>query len=374
MRLTASSLVIAGGLSLAALPAAAQTGDQVVVLRDVVRTMKPGAYQGRNNGPEQTERFSRKVKIGRDGRFTLQNISGDITVTAGSGDEVSIDAIKRTRGDKSELDRVQIRLDERGGRVDVQTDHGQMMQMERRDRNNRGDHVSVDYTIVVPASVSVDLHSISGGIKVTGVRGSLRSETISGNVTITDAPRLEAAKTVSGDVMLTGVTADGDLSANSISGSVHAKGLKARGLDLGSVSGDINVSDVTCERLGVKTISGSVEYAGGISKGGRYEINAHSGSIRLVLANPAGFELNANSFSGSIRSELPLTIGGDASRRNDRQEPPTPPAPPQPPARRNGSDRRDMGGNAHSMRATFGDGSATLVVRTFSGDIVIAKR
>jgi DUF4097 and DUF4098 domain-containing protein YvlB len=352
MRLTAS-LVIAG-LAVAATPAMAQDRDHVIVLRDVVRTMKPGAYQGRNNGPEQTERFSRKVKIDRDGRFTLANISGDITVTTGSGDEVSIDAVKRTRGDKSELGRVQIIVDERGGRVDVKTDHGMF---DRRDRDNRTDHASVDYTIVVPASVSVDLHSVSGGIKVTGVHGSLRSETISGNVTITDAPRLEAAKTVSGDVMLTGITTDGDLTASSISGNVRAKGLKARGVDLGIISGDISVSDVTCDRLGVKSVSGNVEYAGGIAKGGRYEINAHSGNVRLLLANPAGFELSANSFSGSIRSELPLTIGGDSARRDDRT--------------RGG---RAPGPNSHSMRATFGDGSATLVVHTFSGDIVIAKR
>ena len=32
------------------------------------------------------------------------------------------------------------------------------------------------------------------------------------------------------------------------------------------------------------------------------------------------------------------------------------------------------GRDSHSMRATFGDGSATLVIHTFSGDIVIAKR
>jgi DUF4097 and DUF4098 domain-containing protein YvlB len=197
---------------------------------------------------------------------------------------------------------------------------------------------------------------VSGSVKVTGVHGSLRAEAVSGEVTISDAPRLEAAKTVSGDVSLTGVTADGDLSAGSVSGNVRAKGLKARGLDLGSVSGDINVSDVTCERLGVKTVSGGVEYAGGIAKGGRYEINAHSGTVRLQLTNPAGFELNANSFSGSIRSELPLTIGGD-STRND----------PSPRGRRDSA-------NSHAMRATFGDGSATLVVRTFSGDIIITKR
>jgi DUF4097 and DUF4098 domain-containing protein YvlB len=352
MRLTASTFVIAG-LALSVAPARAQDDGHRIVLRDMVRTLRPGAYQGRNNGPEQTERFSKKVKIGRDGRFSVSNISGDITVTTGSGDEVSIDAVKRTHGDRSELGRVQINVDERAGRVDVQTDHGQ----NGRDRNNRTDHVSVDYTIVLPASVSVDLHSISGTVKVTGVHGSLRSETISGNVTITDAPKLEVAKTVSGDVMLTGITTDGDLTASSISGNVRAKGLKARGIDLGIISGDISVSDVTCDRLSVMSVSGSVEYAGGIAKGGRYEINAHSGNVRLLLANPAGFELNANSFSGSIRSELPLTIGGDSGRRDDRP--------------RGG---RMPGANSHSMRATFGDGSATLVVRTFSGDIVIAKR
>ena len=355
-----STPFVIAGLALVAVPALAQDDGRRIVVRDMTRevmrevmgAVKPGAYQGRNNGPEQTERFSRKLKIGRDGRFSLNNISGEIVVSAGSGDEVSIEAVKRTRGDKSELANVQIMVDDRAGRVEVRTEHEQ----NRRDRNGRSDHVSVDYTVTVPASVSVDLHSVSGSVKVSGVHGSLRAEAVSGDVTVVDAPRLEAAKTVSGDVSLTGVTADGDLSAGSVSGNVRAKGLKARGLDLGSVSGDISVSDVTCERLGVKSVSGNVEYAGGISKGGRYEINTHSGTVRLVLANPGGFELNGNSFSGSIRSELPLTIGGDFSGRND--------------SRRGGRDSV----NNHSMRATFGDGSATLVVRTFSGDIIIAKR
>ena len=351
MRRTAPFVI--AGLAMVAAPAVAQDEGPRIVLRDLARTLKAGAYQGRNNGPEQTERFSRKVKIGRDGRFSLSNIAGDILVTGGTGDEVSIEAVKRTRGDRSELARVQITVDDRAGRVDVRTEHEQ----NRSDRNRQSDHVSVDYTVMVPASVSVDLHSISGAVKVTGVHGSLRAETISGNVTISDAPKLEAAKTVSGNVSLTGIASDGDLSASSISGNVTAKGVKARGLDLGIISGDINVSDVTCERLGVKSVSGTVEYAGAIVKGGRYEINAHSGTVRLLLANPAGFELNANSFSGSIRSELPLTISGDSARRDG-----------------NSSRGRRDAVNTHSMRATFGDGSATLVVRTFSGDIIIAKR
>jgi len=337
---------VMAGLAMAAVSAGAQDADQRIVRRDAVRA-GARAYQGRN-APEQTERFSRKVKVGRDARVSIDNVAGNIVVTGGSGDEVSIEAVKRTRGDRSELATVRITVDERAGRVDVRTEGEQ----NRSNRGRRGSQVSVDYTVTVPASASVDLHSVSGSMRVTGVRGSLRAETVSGNVTTTDTPKLEVAKSISGDVSLTGAAAEGDLSASSVSGSVTARGLKAHGLDLGSVSGDIMLSDVTCDRLGIKSVSGSVEYAGSILKGGRYEINSHSGSVRLTLSNPPGFELTANSFSGTIRSDFPLIIGGDRDR--DR-------------GRRRGADNR-------SIRATFGDGSATVTIRTFSGDIVIAKR
>jgi hypothetical protein len=65
--------------------------------------------------------------------------------------------------------------------------------------------------------------------------------------------------------------------------------------------------------------------------------------------------LTASSFSGSIRSDFPVTIGGDSTRDGDSRQ-----------GRRPGND-------SHNMRATFGDGSATLDLRTFSGNIVISS-
>jgi hypothetical protein len=73
-----------------------------------------------------------------------------------------------------------------------------------------------------------------------------------------------------------------------------------------------------------------------------------------VVARPpdgAGFELNANSFSGSIRSDFPVTLGPTSSRTD-----------------------RGRRGPEHATHAVFGDGSATLNLRTFSGDIVLTKR
>ena len=102
-------------------------------------------YQGRR-GPEQSDSLSRRIRLGRDGRVSIQNISGQITVTTGPGDEVSIDAVKRSRGDRSSLGRVDIIIEEHAGRIDVRTEHRSWP---------RGDDVSVDYTIVVPESAAV---------------------------------------------------------------------------------------------------------------------------------------------------------------------------------------------------------------------------
>jgi DUF4097 and DUF4098 domain-containing protein YvlB len=303
------------------------------------------AYQGRS-GPEQTERFSRRIRLGRDGRVSIANIAGDITVTGGSGDEVAIEAVKRARGSASQLSTVRIEIDERAGSVDVRTEHTAW-----------NDRVSVDYTITVPAGASLDAHSVSGSVKVTGVRGSVRAETVSGAVSATDTPKLEAAKSVSGNVTVSGISVDGDLSASSVSGDVAARSVRARRVEVSSVSGELTLDDLVCDRLAAKSVSGSVEYTGGIGKGGSYDFNVHSGNVRLTLVNPSGFVLRATSFSGSVRSELPLTIGGDTGDRD-----------------RNNRRGRRGGFDGRSLRATYGDGSADLTVRSFSGNIVIAKR
>ncbi len=346
-------------LVLAAVPGRAQSLRDAVQsavresVRGVVRTPAPDrpaakAYQGRDQGGGQTERFSRRVRLGRDGRVSVSNIAGDIVVTGGPGEDVSIEAVKRTHGSRDELANVEIIVDERAGRVDVRTEH------ERLGRGrNRSDRISVDYTITVPSGASVDLHSVSGSVKATGVRGAVRVESVSGDVSAADTPRVEFAKSVSGSVTLSGISTDGDLTASSVSGDVVAKSVKVHALELSSVSGDINADEVTCDRFAAKSVSGDVEYSGTIARGGSYDINVHSGTVRMTLANPSGFVLNANTFSGSIRSGLQMTIGGDADARDRRG--------------------RDAISN-RTLRATYGDGSATLNVRSFSGDIIIDKR
>ena len=292
----------------------------------------PALAQDRRN--EETERISRRFKIGAAGRLGLANISGDIVVTAGAGDEVTLEAVKRTRGPRSELASVVIDIDERPGRVEIRTRH-----------TARSDRASVDYTVTVPRDAAVDLSSISGGVRVTNLQGALRAQSISGTVAVAGSTNVEIAKSISGDIELSGSAPEARMTGTTVSGTVRARDMKTRALTVSAISGNVEVSNVETERLEAKTISGDLVFSGAVARNARYEFNTHSGSARLTLAGASGFELSANSFSGNIRSDLPVTVNDVRSRRGSR-----------------------------SVRAVVGDGGATFTVSTFSGDIEIRRQ
>jgi DUF4097 and DUF4098 domain-containing protein YvlB len=305
-------------------------------------------YQDSRHGPEVTERFSRTVRVGPTGALDLSNIAGDIVVTGGGGNEVRIEAVKRARSrDESNakvlLDDLRIEVTELPGRVEVRT------QYPRNRRNYSG---SVDFTVTMPAGGSANLRSVSGDLRITNVKGELRAESVSGDVITSGATRLSLAKSVSGDIDVTNAAAEGEVSVSSVSGTVTARGVKARALELGSVSGDVLVTDVTCDRAVVKTVSGNLEYNGALARNGRYEMSAHSGNVRLAISGTTGFEVEATTFSGDVRSDFPLTLRAGIDSDGDRRG------------------RRIN----RSIRGSYGDASAIVNLTSFSGDIIITKR
>ena len=86
---------------------------------------------------QQTEKFSKTVPLPKGGSLDLSNISGDIVITGGAGDQVVIDAVKRGKT-AEDLKLVQIEVAATATRVEVRTQYPR----ERRNVN-----VSVDYTV-----------------------------------------------------------------------------------------------------------------------------------------------------------------------------------------------------------------------------------
>jgi hypothetical protein len=307
-------------------------------------------YQAARQGPEVTERFSRSVRLGRNGAFEIANIAGDITVTGGGGDEVRIEAVKRVRHRdnaeaKEQLESLQIEVVELSNRVEVRTVYP---------RQARSISAAVDYTINLPSGATTSVRTVSGDVRVTNVRGELRAESMSGNVVTSGTTRLSQVKSVSGDVQINDASAEGEVTVNTVSGTLSVRGLKARLIDFGSVSGDVLLTDVECERADVKSVSGNIEYGGSLARNGRYRMNSHSGLLRLAVAGNTGFELEATTFSGNVRSDIPVTLRTG-----------------QKPERSNG---RHLSRLNRSIRGSFGDASATITLQSFSGDIIVTKR
>jgi DUF4097 and DUF4098 domain-containing protein YvlB len=279
--------------------------------------------------------------VGPSGTLDISNVSGRVAVSEGGTDTIVIDAVKRFRGAaadaKSQFAQTTIEMIEGAGRVDVKTIYAV--------RNTR---VSVDYTVTAPAGTAVFAHSVSGDVKVTNIKGEVRADTVSGDVSATGTPGATLVRTVSGDASASGINHPNELRVSSVSGTVTLTGAKVRSVDADSISGDVIMSDITCDRTTAKSISGDIVFSGPLAKVGRYQFQSQSGEIRLTLVGTPGFELDASTFSGTVRSDFPVTV---------------------PPGQPTGGQ-----GSHKTLRGVVGSGGATLSIRSFSGDIAIAKK
>jgi len=131
--------------------------------------------------------------------------------------------------------------------------------------------------------------------------------------------------------------------------------LKARALEAGTISGHVRLIGTEIDRLQAKSLSGPIEFDAPLTKGGRYQFTSHSGGVRIILSGNAGFELDADTFSGSVRSDVPVTLrpigrtGAEQGRDTRRVRP-------------------------RALRGTYGDAGAFLSVRSHSGSEVISKK
>jgi DUF4097 and DUF4098 domain-containing protein YvlB len=304
-----------------------------------------GSLQNRDFRSEKTERETRKLQIGATGTLEIKNVSGEIVVTAGSGRETTVEIVRVSRGRTDAdaelgLKEVTVEVDERADRATVATHYPD-------DRNRRSSYnVTVSYTVTAPAGTHLTAGNVGGDVKVTGIRGDLTANTVGGNVTIADAGRVIAAKTVGGTVSVNGASTDDTLEAASVGGNVSLQHVKARRVSMSSVGGNLTAADLTCDAADLGTMSGTVEFSGPLSRAGRYELHAQSGTVRFTPTGGTGFDLQARTFSGNIQADSAIQIRqSDAGR-----------------------------GPHHSVRGTFGDGSAVVILTTFSGDVIVARK
>jgi hypothetical protein len=318
--------------------------------------------QAARRGPMASEPFTAVAKIGRQGTFNLVNRAGSVTITGSGGDDVRIEAVKRVwdRSDaaaRAALQDVEIEVTERQGGVDVRAGA----------QRPRAIDAEVDFTIAVPAGASVSVRTGTGDVTVTGVRGELRAEAVGGGIKATSVGQVRLLRTLSGAVSLENGDSS-DITVSTLGGPVTIRQLKARSADLRTVAGDLVIIDSEAERLIAQSLSGRIELTGRLARNGRYSLQSQSGDVRLTPIGSDDFELEAATVSGSVRTDFPITLddreltgqperGTRLGRGGGR-----------------GTGRGTGRAGARMLRGVSGSGGPLVTVRTFRGDITIARR
>ena len=218
-----------------------------------------------------------------------------------------------------------------------------------RRNNRRNVNVSVAYNVTAPAGTRLRASSISGSITAQRHQGrvsrSNRSAATCGSSTADGSP---SAKSISGNVEINDTEIDGSSRPRASAAACIAAPRQGAAARSRIDQRQRRLEDVECERVEAQSVSGNVEIRRAAREGRPLRAEL---ALRRRAASPlggrTGFELEATSFSGSIRSDFSVqtTPGGPGDSRRRK-----------------------------SIRGVYGDGSAVLELTTFSGSIVITKR
>ena len=348
---------LAAAPALAAAQGSASSGDvRTRVSSQVVEQQRerprPRVVLGQNQDRhEERETVSRTIRIGGSGELIVSNLSGDITVTRGSGNDLQIEAVKVARGRDAQdarevLKLLRIDISERGSRVELRAVYPSQQDLNGQHRRHYS--ASVNYMITAPAGTRVSARTLSGNVKVTDIRGDISAESTSGNVSISGAERIIRAETKSGNVEVLNSSSEVAFEARTMSGNVTLRQIKAPRLEAASISGNVLISEVNSPRIEAQSISGDIEFASPFIKSGRYDLQSHSGTVRIVVLGGSGFEIEATTFSGSIQADSSLNLKKEEDEPGRRRQ--------------------------RSLRGVYGDGSALVDATTFSGRVIVTKK
>lgn len=191
---------------------------------------------------DETEKFEQSYPLNANGRVSVSNVNGSITLEAWDRNEVKLVAIK-TADSKERLAEVEIRVESRPDYLEVETNYDKW---KTRNGGRWGNHgkLEVDYQLMVPrgavlneietvnGSVEISnftnivrISAVNGTVKATNLRGTAKLSTVNGEV-VADFDRLEngsriALETVNGRVSLT-IPSDSNatIRADSLNGSI----------------------------------------------------------------------------------------------------------------------------------------------------------
>ena len=214
--------------------------------------------------------FHQTFALGPSGRVLIQNLYGDVSITAWDRDEVLVEAIKHSP-DPRRLDDARVIVEPTSGALSIHTVY----------TGADAEHpASVEYRIMVPRRANLDqVKLVNGGLSISGVAGPIKASSVNGSIR---ADKLE------GEAELSTVNGKLDAAFNRLSPS--------KPITLTSINGPIKLSlpHGAGASLNAHNLSGGIE--SDIGKVSR----ADDGHDLHAVLNHGGAAIQVRNVNGGI--------------------------------------------------------------------------
>lgn len=150
----------------------------------------------------------------------IENVSGEIRVVSWKKPLVDVKALEYA-ADTPSLDRTHVEIARNGDQISIHTRYDSSSGFFQRSSG-----AQVDYTVFVPAALSVTVVNVSGRTTLSGIQGDVEASEISGRLDATlgrvAGTRRVHMSAVSGPIVArVARTSDSRVSASTVSGDVH---------------------------------------------------------------------------------------------------------------------------------------------------------
>ena len=129
----------------------------------------------------------------------------------------------------------------------------------------------------------LDLNIIGGSVHVAGNPHELTVESMDGAVSVDGSPSWVRLKTATGDIVFNGGSEDAGLT---------------------TVSGTIRVPAGRFDRARIQSVTGAVDFAGDVARGGSLDIDTHGGAIDLRLPRTIAADFDIATVAGTVENAL----------------------------------------------------------------------
>ena len=219
--------------------------------------------------------------------LSVSTVNGEISITSWSGENISLNATKRSKYGEDDLDKAEIVVSEIGNEITIEIKHVQPIRTR-----------AVDLDIKIPYNVTLkSASSTNGPIEISNSKGNIVLTNTNGPIDVEDVDGYVKATTTNSGIDIAGTTGVDDLI--STNGGISAEIFDIeKDVDIQTTNGgvDLYINPTLNSSIQISTTNGGITVVGDFIT----ETESSTKSFKGIIGS-SGYNINVVTLNGGIK-------------------------------------------------------------------------